>query len=296
MKGKKILVATDLSQNAAPAARWALDLSERLGLPLALVHVLDITVKSWKGEFDVLADQALRKRALGRLTSWFEDQTGRRPDEVILDVGSPAERILRACEEHEAAVLVLSMSGKGAWDRFIFGSTALKLTHDPPCPLVIVHPDHGRLGEEVRLAVGTDFEQQADKAVVFAGELARGLGAKVDLVHAHPLPSTTVILDTELPSELRSTSVVHWAKQAMERFAEAHTEDLSGVEFACHTITDHPVRGLLEFVDQQGVDILVMGHYKKGTKPIQPMGRQRMGSVMVKTAQQMRTTMIIVPA
>lgn len=291
MDGKKILVATDLSQNAAPAARWALDLSDRLGLPLALVHVLDITVKSWKGEFDVLADTALRERAIGRLRSWFEEQTGRRPDEVVLDVGSPTERILRACEVHEAAVLVLSMSGKGAWNKFIFGSTALKLTHEPPCPLVIVHPDRGRLEGDVRLAVGTDFEKQADKTVVFAGELARKLGAKVDLVHAHALPSTTVILDTELPTELRSTSVVHWAEQSMERFAEAHHEDLTGVEYACHTVTDHPVHGLLEFVDHHGVDVLVMGHYKRGTKPM-----QRMGSVMVKTVQQMRTTMIVVPA
>jgi nucleotide-binding universal stress UspA family protein len=290
MKGSKILVATDLSKNAAFAARWAVDASARLGLPVALVHVLDITVKSWKGEFDVLADPALRSRAVARLEQWFEEHTERKPDEVLLDVGSPADRIARMCKDHDPALLVLSISGKGAWNRFIFGSTALRLTHVTPCPLVLVHPEHERLPERPRMAVGTDFTPPSDRAVAFAGDLARRLDAHVDLVHASALPTTTVILDTELPVELASTAVVHQAEEAMERFAQAHGEDLKGLHYASHVVTDHPARGLLEFVDQHGIDLLVLGHYRTETSAL-----GRIGSVMVKTVQQSRTTVLIVP-
>ncbi|MFU8804404.1 MAG: universal stress protein [Bradymonadaceae bacterium] len=294
MKGTKVLVATDLSENSAPAARWAVDFADRMGLPIAVVHILDITVKSFKGEYSILGDEALRERANTRLSLWFEERTGRRPDEVILDVGSPSDRIEEACRVHDPAALVISMSGKGAWNRLVFGSTALKLAHSPPAPLVIVHPEHGVLGEEVRLAVGTDFSNHADAAVVFAGEFARRLAmgsrVRVDLVHSHVLPSTTVILDTELPEELQSTAVVNWAERAMERFVAAHEADLEGVAHECHLVTDHPVHGLLEFVDAHGVDILVMGHFGR-----QAGRMHRLASVMIKTVQQMRSTMIIVP-
>ncbi|MBA2665129.1 MAG: universal stress protein [Bradymonadaceae bacterium] len=290
MKGSKLILATDLSENAGPAARWAEQFGQRMGLDVVVVHVLDITLRSWQGAYDVLEDNKLRDKALARLADWYEKHTGVAPAEVVLEVGSPLHRLSEVCKSQGAAMLVLSMSGKGAWNKFVFGSTALKLVHSPPCPVVIVHPEHSQVEASPALVVGTDFSKTSDPALSLAGAVARKLGGRIDIVHANVLPSSTLIFDTELPEELQHTAVVDWAEASMERFVQDHVEDLSGLAFDCHVITDYPVHGLLEFVEQNGIDMLFLGHYGKDAGTM-----SRLSSVMIKTVQQMRSTVVIVP-
>lgn len=290
MKGRRIIIATDLSDNAAPAARWGWQLSQRLGLEVTVVHVIDITLKSWKGTLSVLEDPELRLRAEARLRAWFEQHSGGQADEVVVAVGSTLQKLTDLSARHDAALLVIGMSGRGAWNKFVFGSTALRIVHAAPCPVAVVHPEHDVPSAPYNIAIGTDFSETSTPAIALGCELARVLSTHVDIVHASVLPSNTVILDTELPEELRSTAVVDWAERAMARFADDHADALEGVDYDCHVVVDSPVRGLLDFVDQHGIDLLALGHYGRSASAM-----TRRASVMIKAVQHMRCTTLIVP-
>lgn len=289
MKGTKILLATDLSDNAIPAARWAHDFGRRTGLPVALIHVLDLSQGSHGEAYGVLEAPNLRQAVCDRMAHWYEHHTGARPNATLLEMGSPFLELSEAFRREDATVLVVSLSGKGAWDRLVFGSTALKLSQEPPGPLVIVHPDHATLGEELRMAMATDLTDNSLQAMRLAGEWSRHFGVRLDVVHASVLPSSSVITETELPEPLQSTHVIQWASDALDRLVHENAEALQGVTIGCHVLTDAPTRAVLEFVDRHKLDLLVLGQATKTGL------LSRFSSVAIKMVQNMRCTTVIVP-
>ncbi|RVU48062.1 universal stress protein [Lujinxingia sediminis] len=291
MQGKRVVIGTDLSENAQPAARYALKLGRLLGLEVHVLHVLDVSLKSWKSAFEEVSGAQLRDKLDARIRDWFEEATGEAPDGVMLEVGSPMRSTCEMCQKGDVAFLVIGMSGRGAWNKFIFGSTAMELAHTPPCPLIIVHPERDRVEAGMEIALGTDFSERSDRAMEVGVALVNKLKSPMHLVHAHALSATTVILDSELPEALQSTAIVDWAEEAMASFMKRHDALLEGVDCDAHLLSQSPVAGLRDFVESANIDLVVVGHY-----PADAGRLDRLASVMVKWVQNMNCTTLIVPA
>ncbi|RAL24742.1 hypothetical protein DL240_00595 [Lujinxingia litoralis] len=291
MQGKRLVVATDLSENAQPAARYAVAFGGLLGMEVHVLHVLDVQLMSWKKAFEDVSGAQLREKIEGRIRAWFVEATGQEPAGIDLQIGTPLRSTCEACKPEDVAFLIIGMSGRGAWNKFVFGSTALELAHTPPCPLIIVHPERNQVATGMEVAMGTDFSEQADRALEVTVPLVKALDATMHLVHAHTLPTTTVILDSELPEALQSTAIVDWAEEAMTSYLKKHKTLLDGVVADAHLITDSPVAGLRDYVDAAGIDLVAIGHY-----PANAGRLERLSSVMLKWVQQMNCTTLIVPA
>ncbi|MDZ7829841.1 MAG: universal stress protein [Halofilum sp. (in: g-proteobacteria)] len=157
---KKLIVATDLSKDARPSAEWAHGFGETQDAQVIVLHVVELSAAHWvAGAFDYLDDPELQKKAEENVRKWYVDATGSEPDGVEVRAGTAAVQIGEAVAERGADLLVVSRSGKRGWERFLLGSTAKALAIDPPCELVVVHPEHAK--PDVKdIVVGTDFSEE----------------------------------------------------------------------------------------------------------------------------------------
>jgi nucleotide-binding universal stress UspA family protein len=54
--------------------------------------------------------------------------------------GSPAAEIIKAATEHDAGLIVVAAGGRGISDVILIGSTAQRVQHYAPCPVLVVRP------------------------------------------------------------------------------------------------------------------------------------------------------------
>jgi nucleotide-binding universal stress UspA family protein len=54
--------------------------------------------------------------------------------------GSPAAEIIEAAEEEDAGLVVVAAGGRGISDVILIGSTAQRVQHYAPCPVLVVRP------------------------------------------------------------------------------------------------------------------------------------------------------------
>jgi nucleotide-binding universal stress UspA family protein len=67
------------------------------------------------------------------------DDWGPRIDKQIRS-GSPAAEIIKVAEEHDAGLVVVAAGGRGISDAILVGSTAQRVQHYAPCPVLVVRP------------------------------------------------------------------------------------------------------------------------------------------------------------
>lgn len=56
--------------------------------------------------------------------------------------GSPAAEIVKAAKEFEADLIVLASGSGGLSDTILLGSTAQRVQHSAPCPVLVSRPRH----------------------------------------------------------------------------------------------------------------------------------------------------------
>jgi nucleotide-binding universal stress UspA family protein len=176
----KILLATDGSEDAALAARAAVDLSIRSGSQLHVVHVWQgpsrsTHVPTTKEDYPYLQD-LLARELLEEQTERLES-AGATVAGAHLRRGEAAEEIVRLSEELEVGILVLGSRGLGALARLVLGSVSEKVAYLTPCPVLVMRGG-ARAWPPQRVVVGEDRSEQAKRASEAALSIARLVGAQ----------------------------------------------------------------------------------------------------------------------
>ena len=187
----RILLATDGSEDAFLAAQAALDLSDRIGAELHVVHAwqdlrpatlpamaideYSQAYELWKREAEeLLEDQAERLRSAGATVAAAHLREGR-----------PAEEITKLAEELSIGLVIIGSRGLGAMKRLVMGSVSEGVVHLASRPTLVVRGGE-RAWPPSRLIVGDDGSEEARRA----GELAAGIGKLFDaralLVRVYP--------------------------------------------------------------------------------------------------------------
>jgi nucleotide-binding universal stress UspA family protein len=78
------------------------------------------------------------QRAVDAVAAVFDDW-GPKVDKRIRS-GSPAAEIIKAAEQYDAGLIVVAAGGRGISDAFLVGSTAERVQHYAPCPVLVVRP------------------------------------------------------------------------------------------------------------------------------------------------------------
>lgn len=168
----KILICSDGSNQAENAVRFGGLIAEATQ---ASTTILGITEKT--GEEDKIFDSLRRSQQL------LKDRNVNA--ELIIKAGEPIEEIVRRTEETAYDLVVIGATRKGTRGPFLMSAKAYKIIKAVAPPVLVVIGNRERLN---RLLICSGGEKYIDKAVEFAGEIARAAGASITLFHVMAEP------------------------------------------------------------------------------------------------------------
>jgi nucleotide-binding universal stress UspA family protein len=137
----RVLLATDSSSEAALAARSAVELCEKTGSELHVVHVgeyLSTFYAYTEEEPAELRDNA--QRLLDEEVERIRAEGGQIA-EAHLRLGRPAEQIVTLSEELGVGIIVVGSRGLGALRRAVLGSVSESVVRHAHCPVFVVRAD-----------------------------------------------------------------------------------------------------------------------------------------------------------
>ncbi len=134
-----ILVAVDGSEYSDRAFEIAIDLVQKYGSRLLIIHVAHQSMTSGT-RVSAHIDEALLD--LGRQTV---DSYGRKAEErnvqnasTILKKGDAAQKIIETVQTENCDLVVIGSRGKGAFKELLLGSVSHKVTNHVKCPVLVV--------------------------------------------------------------------------------------------------------------------------------------------------------------
>ncbi len=145
-----VVVATDGSPQSLEAAHHLTSFADPAKItgicivavirPLAAVAFADEISEAEQHEIGEGAGsfREAAQRAVDAVAAVFDDW-GPTTSKQIRS-GSPAAEIIKAAEEHDAGLVVVAAGGRGISDAILVGSTAQRVQHYAPCPVLVVRP------------------------------------------------------------------------------------------------------------------------------------------------------------
>lgn len=251
-----LLVSTDLSGHIA-AARWAADAARRLKAKVVVAHVIELDMGGWLAERGAFAVEARTlELARQRVREWYTDATGERPDAIEVRAGGFVRTMHAIAHQIDPLMVVMARTSKSRFTQFFLGSRVQHLASKPPCPLVVVHPEHDRLAGAGAVVVATDFSSTGRAAVDFAGDIANRLGAPLDVLHVlrAPLLPALDAVDGPMLAELHG-----WARGALEDMTRDQRDRHPGLSVEVHLLEDDPVDGVTDHAERHHARLLVVG-------------------------------------
>ena len=149
VKLEKILCPTDFSELSVGAMQYAVQLAEKFGAQLHLLHVVDQTYQYWMamGPEAVPAGptpEELMKTAKKQMEEFvgkYVPEKLQASTEVVS--GRPFLEIIRIARERKSDLIVIGTHGRGALRQVLLGSVAEKVVRKAPCPVLTVRePGH----------------------------------------------------------------------------------------------------------------------------------------------------------
>lgn len=139
-----VIVATDGSKQSLAAAKHFKSFADPTRVtevsvvavirPLASVAFADdVSGRGFDGSFRDAAQSAV-----DAIASVFDDW-GPKVNKRIRS-GSAANEIIKAAKQYDAGLVVVAAGGRGMSDGVLLGSTAQRVQHYAPCPVLVVRP------------------------------------------------------------------------------------------------------------------------------------------------------------
>jgi nucleotide-binding universal stress UspA family protein len=138
---RKILLATDGSEQAALAVRHAVAIARQTGATLTALYVVDMHLAFSLGIHQDEALHELRQEGELALAAVAElaGQTGVEVDSQLHD-GRPGEVMIREAERLGADLIVMGSHGQGALEDILLGSVSQYVVHHADIPVLVVRP------------------------------------------------------------------------------------------------------------------------------------------------------------
>ena len=120
-----VLVATDRSETAERAVRFAADMASRYEAELVVLRVL-------------VGPEVSRADAAAELEEYIATLDGVRKRAAVVTADDPAAAIVEAARREAADVLVVGSVGMSGRREFLLRNVPNRVSHNAPCTVVIV--------------------------------------------------------------------------------------------------------------------------------------------------------------
>jgi nucleotide-binding universal stress UspA family protein len=257
---KKILLATDGSENTTQATQAAVDIARRRGSEIHLIHVWHDVHTPHAHAFVKSELRQQGREILDKEVKRIEEQGGTVTRSHLRE-GRTFEEVIKLGDELKADLLLVGSRGHRGLRRMLVGSNSEDIVHHAHRPVLVV-----RRGEDLwppaRIVVGDDFSEDARKAAELAANLGKLFGAQMLLLHAVP----------RLPQA--SGEVVN--AKLEDRAGEL--EDILQQRPQTRIVAGDSAEVLIEAAQEGEEPTLVA----VGSRGLGPVGRLRLGSVSTK--------------
>ena len=143
MQLRKIMVATDFSEESKKALHSGVELARAAGSEVLLVHVMEFMVNPASlgiGPVLLATQEAeLRERLGGALEAMRRaDIPASVSSRALVLEGRPFREIVQAARDHSVDLIVIATRGHTGLKRVVFGSNAERVVREAPCPVLVV--------------------------------------------------------------------------------------------------------------------------------------------------------------
>ena len=147
---RRVLVPVDFSEPSRKALRYALSLAKPFNAEIRLLHVVEALVLPPDVEVVDLAAFArtLNDEAAKCLSKWRKEVASEAPVEEELRAGTPYREIVAAAGEMHTDLIVMGTHGRTGLAGVLIGSTAERVVHQAPCPVLVVR-ERGKISGAV---------------------------------------------------------------------------------------------------------------------------------------------------
>jgi len=277
---ERILLPVDGSDDAERAAKRGLELARTHDATAEALHVVDRKALALTRTSD--EKRRLRERGEAALES-VESLASERGQHVTttLTEGNPAAEISEYAAERDADLVVVGRQGMTGVGRRLLGGVTEQVLSRGDVPVFVV-PDDDRDPESddsfSRVLLATDGSDPADRATPHAAALAANYGASVHVLNVVDLQGAGGAFDVGgLESEFVDR-LEERGRDTVDRVAaeiDATAPDVP-IRTAVERTTSHrgAADGIVEYVAENGIDLVVMGSQGRST-----LKRQLLGSV-----------------
>lgn len=251
---EKIFCSTDLHPSTDEALSYALSLAKAYEARVYICHAVE------EKELTAAAEAALREQIAETVRRHcYQTSTGQPglPDwEPIITCGDAAEMITREAAQHHADLIVMH-SRRQSYAATLLGSTAEAVSRTAPCPVLITHPDErewvdSATGEAQlkKILMAYDFSNDSEVALMFALMLAEEYQSELHLLHVLPPKSMQSF------AEFENDEFAEMMRQLQDAVPE---EAKLWCQLKTVVREGKPYREILEYADEQNVDLICMG-------------------------------------
>lgn len=149
---ERILVPTDFSETATPATEYALQLAQRVGASILLLHVYEIPISypdghSFGAEMMRALEEGANATMTGALTRWKERARAIAGDGHPVAIngkvmtGPTASAITDEARLGNYDLIVIGTHGRTGLSRWVIGSVAERVVRTARCPVLTVRGD-----------------------------------------------------------------------------------------------------------------------------------------------------------
>lgn len=236
-----IVVATDLSQQASPALRYAQALARAHHATLVLVHTIDPVGYAFpEGAPESLTRDAQALEACCRIEAELREQNI--PVHSLVERGIVCERILQSLQDHHADLLVLGTRVHGEAGRTALGTIARELLAHAPCPILTIPPDAESLlpnaGHWRRILAATDFSPASLEGLQLAQDTAGSYFVALHIAQG---------AGSQRSQQLEQL-------RYFAPFNESHTVPAEHI-----VVTGDPAAAIAEYAQRFHIDLVVLG-------------------------------------
>lgn len=255
MNIKRILFPVDFSERCASAVPFVALMAERHAAKVTLLTVVHPYYAGGLAGAPVIDMEDLQESSKQELARTFQTEFGGIAVDRVVEAGDPGTVIAKWAREHAVDLIMLPTHGYGPFRQLLLGSVTAKVLHDAHCP-VWTDAHSGLAPDQEHLRMGgvlcaVDASADSVRVLRWAANMAKGLGAKMRIIHAVPgleaWPERQ--MDQEFEEQIRDN-----ARQAIEKLEKAADMD---VPICVNTGTVPDV--VREEAVQHNADLVIIG-------------------------------------
>lgn len=262
---QKIVVPLDGSKEAEHALDVAVYFSKLYDADVLLVQTSDlpVTMAESMGQKYLELREELRQESIAYLKHLGEKLQLRDKVQTKVMEGHPVERLLEACKDFSADLVIMTSHGKSGLERWLLGSVTESFARRSPVPVLVLrgaNPVHLPLGKKILVTL--DGSTLAEAILPVATDLAEQAQGELVLFHSYHdgVSNSFEFADHELYPPKEGERDLNDVAQIAQTYLDKKVEALksSSVKAVGKSSKSYPAEAILEMAKTEDVDLIAL--------------------------------------